>query len=181
VDSGPQNAHLRGSNPISNLELYLERKKDIAFIVYTDFECCQRISTRGHMRHHDHYHPVDEDVLPFIQQELIVLVSDKMKSATSMLATLALEGIPNPISTPEIGRISYPYLWWFHRRIEIDEAISGFDEETRSSIIVLRNFIHDRMQNEWKTVKQLISRGLITADFLDYLFVSSCICHIQVE
>lgn len=94
VDSGPQNAHLRGSNPISNLELYLERNKDIAFIVYTDFECCQRISTLGHMRHHDHYHPVDEDVLPFIQQELTVLVSDKINPQLRCLPHWHWKGFP---------------------------------------------------------------------------------------
>lgn len=34
VESGPYLAHLRGSNAIRNLELYLKKNKDITLIVY---------------------------------------------------------------------------------------------------------------------------------------------------
>src|SRR3569833_2877285 len=42
VESGPALAHLRGSQAIDNLELHLERNKEITFIVYREFECCGR-------------------------------------------------------------------------------------------------------------------------------------------
>ncbi|KAL9564302.1 hypothetical protein ACKAV7_011493 [Fusarium commune] len=40
VEYGPHKAHSRGGSHISSLDLYLERNKDIAFLVYVDFACC---------------------------------------------------------------------------------------------------------------------------------------------
>ncbi|KAJ0130193.1 Histone acetyltransferase GCN5 [Fusarium oxysporum f. sp. albedinis] len=40
VESGPNNAHLRGSQPILNFKLFLERNKEVIFIIYKDYRCC---------------------------------------------------------------------------------------------------------------------------------------------
>ncbi|KAK7728672.1 hypothetical protein SLS63_006533 [Diaporthe eres] len=66
VESGPFDTHLRGSQPINNFELYLERNKEIVFIVYKHYE------------------------------EEISLIAPELKEALVQIADVALEGIPHP-------------------------------------------------------------------------------------
>ena len=40
VGGGQQSTHLRGTSPIHNFELFLERNKAISFINYKHYRCC---------------------------------------------------------------------------------------------------------------------------------------------
>ncbi|KAL2687306.1 hypothetical protein Neosp_004863 [[Neocosmospora] mangrovei] len=172
VESGPYNAHLRGSSPISNIELYLARNPDIAFLVYADFECCNVDPTEFPIRHLDQCHSVDEDVLPLLTQESVAIVSKKMLDALEVLAGRALQGIPHPeFDVSSSNGFLFPYLWWFHRREEIDRTISGLDDESRRYLSVLQDYIHSRLQKEWEKVDELISKRSITTEYLDYIYV----------
>ncbi|KAF4954332.1 hypothetical protein FGADI_5355 [Fusarium gaditjirri] len=132
VEYGPHSAHLRGESRISSLDLYLERNKDIAFLVYVDFDALQR------------------------------------------LALSALTDLPHPDFTDSIPRIVFPYLWWFHRRDQIERAIAESDTDPHTYLSLLQNYIVDRLQGDWSKVDELTSKGLISLEYLDDTRQTKC-------
>ena len=169
VDSGRHGAHLRTSNPIRNLELYLERHKDLTFIVYREFECCQAplVFAGG-----DHTPGYEIDPLMMLKKEYIDIISDELRGAMIELSETALQGLPHP-NFQKHPNIRYPYLWWFHRRNDIDAACSLMGPAFQEHINVLREYFIGRLQDEWKAVEELLSRGQITAAYMEYLYVRS--------
>ncbi|KAJ4328685.1 hypothetical protein N0V84_000876 [Fusarium piperis] len=171
VEAGPQSAHLRVSNPISNLELYLERNKDIAFLVYADLECCS-YDPKEPLNRQVEFFPMEADAVSLLKQESVVLVSEYMEVALCELAESALEGIPHPtFELSEEADIVFPYLWWYYRRDTINEAISQLDEQSQLYLSVLQRYISERLAREWNEVDDLIFQRRITQKYLHYIFV----------
>ncbi|KFA79937.1 hypothetical protein S40288_05110 [Stachybotrys chartarum IBT 40288] len=196
VNSGPHNAHLRASSTISNMELYLERNKQVAFLVYVNFECCSRhpVGRRGH---HERRHVTDGIVSRMIVEESVVVVSERMQNAFRALAAIALEGIPHPTfandsqdnnglsdaeSTEssvvtaerlieEPTNFTFPYLWWFNRRSEINDALPLLDDESRLYLAVFQSYIQDYLEYEWNQVDELLSQRQIAIQYLPYIYV----------
>ncbi|KAF4453922.1 hypothetical protein F53441_3447 [Fusarium austroafricanum] len=171
VESGRYNFHLRGGSAISNLDLYLEKNKNIAFLVYVDFVCCNEPPPEVAQRPSDHYHPIEEDALLLQTKESITVVSTHLHSELENLALSVLEDIPHPDFSDLASDISFPYLWWFHRREQIDEAITEREVESRCDLPILQDYIVNRSQKNWTKVDNLTSRGLITLEYLDYIYI----------
>ncbi|KAF5013004.1 hypothetical protein FDECE_951 [Fusarium decemcellulare] len=167
VETGPNNAHLRGSQPVRNLELYLERNKEIVFTVYRDYRCCGR----SHSRTRSEPGMEAGDASSLLEREQISVISPVLQSAMMHLANSALKGIPYP----DFGAsrdINHPYLWWFHRRREIDEVMDKLRPESWLHVMqLLHDYILGRMMNDWETVGKLLERSKISAQYIDYLFV----------
>lgn len=198
VDSGPHNAHLRASSTISNMELYLERNKEVAFLVYVNFECCSGHPVK-HRGHHERRHAIDTVVSRMIIGESVVVVSERMQTAFRALAAVALEGIPHPtfandsqdnnrlsdaesigssVVTAEIlidepTNFTFPYLWWFHRRSEIDDALPLLDGDSRLHLAVFQSYIQDCLEYEWSQVNELLSQRQIAIQYLSYIYVGA--------
>ncbi len=170
VESGPYNAHLRGSQPINNFELYLERNKEIVFIVYKDYDCCGKSPLPLHRSKNEREFEVDASAL--LVREQTSIISRDLRLALGDLANTALQGIPHPDFEDE-GEISHPYIWYFHRRKEIAAATDGLQPEARRYLDVFHDYIQDRMMDEWNTVDKLLGEKKISAQYMDYLFVSS--------
>ncbi|KAK1994919.1 ATPase [Colletotrichum falcatum] len=170
VESGPYHAHLRGSRPVANLELYLERNKNIGFLVFREYQCCHR--HMGWERAVEVDKSTTADASLFFSREYIDLVSPELQNALTELSELALDGIPHPLFGDEDGGdISHPYLWWFHRRKEIAMAKPGMDPRFQQHVDIFQTYIEDRMQPEWEVVDGLFAERKITVDLLRYLFV----------
>jgi hypothetical protein len=171
---GPLNAHLRGRGVIHNLELFLERNKDVVFLVRRQYICCSGTLPRSEI-----FQPEgeqDRDPSAFVNSESVSYLAPKLKSALSNIAEIALDGIPHPsFGDLRFGNeaIRYPYLWWFHRQEEIEIAISDLGDEFRRQLDVFRGYLQDCLQKEWQSVLELTSRNKIKAKYLDYLFVST--------
>ncbi|GKT50085.1 uncharacterized protein ColSpa_10266 [Colletotrichum spaethianum] len=170
VESGPYHAHLRGSRPITNLELYLERNKNISFLVFRDYECCYRKTKWQFTNEAEQSTAVD--LQHFFSREYIDLVSLESQTALTVLSETALEGLPHPpFDSENIGSIAYPYLWWFHRRNKIAAAKETMDLALQQHIDIVQAYMEDRLQPEWDTVDEFTEKGKITVDLLRYLFV----------
>ncbi len=161
VKSGPNLAHLRGSHAINNLELHLERNKEITFIVYREFECCGRPPPR---REPSRASTIDPSA--FLTREYITLVSEDLGLALSKLADLAFQGIPHPDFDEDVPRIQHPYLWWFSRRKEIEAVKLHLSESVCRHVEVFQNYLQEHLGSEWETVDALLSRGYVTAEYL---------------
>ncbi|KAM0414538.1 hypothetical protein ACHAPT_013618 [Fusarium lateritium] len=166
VESGPNNAHLRGSQAIDNFELYLERNKQIVFIVYKNYRCCGRSrSARSRSRPET---DIEVDASTLLERERISIISSVLRSSLVHLANTALRGIPHP-DFREDKDINHPYIWWFHRRTEIGEAMDKL--RPVNAIHLFHDYILDRMMDEWETVDKLLEKSKISAQYMDYLFV----------
>ncbi|KAI1061472.1 hypothetical protein LB506_011912 [Fusarium annulatum] len=169
VESGPNNAHLRGSQPILNFKLFLERNKEVVLIVYKDYKCCGRQRddrTRSHME------PGDQVEAPsLLTAEHISMISPDLSSAMESLSEAALAEFSHT-DFKEGEEMKYPYIWWFHRRKEIDEALEKHESTSWSPMVnLVRKYVLERMAEEWETVDELLARKKISLKYMDYLFV----------
>ncbi|CAH0045470.1 unnamed protein product [Clonostachys solani] len=176
--------HLLGRVAITNLELHLERNKDIAFIVYKDLECCRGPESKIKQ------HEADNDGLdmysPLLKDESIAFVSGAMIDALSMLSHQAWRDSQHPqfmesthktkntevdeVSDNDPEKITYPYLWWFHSRQNIKEAMEHIDQEYIPYLSAFNDYVETRMSDEWNRVDKLMSRNKITPNYLRYLY-----------
>ncbi|PHH90782.1 hypothetical protein CDD83_2673 [Cordyceps sp. RAO-2017] len=166
-------SHLRADNAIRNFELFLERGKDISFLVYKDFECCvEKEASWTNARYDD----PDAEISAHFLGESISIVSEELSLALQQLADQALSGIPHPnFDTGSEKGMSYPYLWWFHRRQEISQAQAWLDAASQLHIEALGSFFRSRLGSEWNIIDSLIQRGRISAQYIEYLFVPGTI------
>lgn len=193
VHAGRHRAHLRGSQEVSNMELYLERNKDVGFIVFQDYVCCGEPNTVNRNRLG---RGVDTRLMSMMVAEHIDIVSDDLRSTLADLSDVAFEGVPHPkfgrtedeeedagseyviddeSSGYDIGEsldVSYPYLWFYHRRHKLSDVIDCLEDSDKGHVNVFCGYIQDRMADEWAAVDKLISKGEISAEYIRYIYVS---------
>ncbi|EGU88897.1 hypothetical protein FOXB_00555 [Fusarium oxysporum f. sp. conglutinans Fo5176] len=169
VESGPNKAHLRGSQPILNFELFLERNKEAVFVVYKDYRCCGR---QHNSRSKAHLEPDGQvDASSLLTTERISIISSDLSSAMEDFSETALAEFPHT-DFKEGEEMKHPYIWWFHRRKEIDEALGKHELSSWSLMVnLVREYVLERMAEEWETVDELLARKKISLKYMDYLFV----------
>ncbi|KKP07337.1 ATPase [Trichoderma harzianum] len=197
VEDGPL-LHLRGSKAINNFDLFLERNKEIAFIIYKDYECCHGVpSTKSKSKIEL---GLEVDASTFLTGEHIQLISNDLKLALESLAGKVFDGIPHPFSEeedyPSIGStdkrtphqflgekdsrsIEYPYMFLFHRRKEVEEVTTKQPSDAQLYLGVFFNYLFSRMAEEWAIVDRLLAEKKISAKYLNYLFVPNQIVLMQ--
>ncbi|KAJ4017558.1 hypothetical protein NW752_001466 [Fusarium irregulare] len=167
VNYGPYSAHLRTDEPIEDFPVFMAENKEIVFLVYKDYRCCDRNPTQQLKGKSGETTEVDASSL--LIREEISIIAPGLKSAMDRLGRAALSGISHPDFLAD-KPISYPYIWWFHRRNEIDMAMS--DLSFPPIMNLMRDYVCERMDKEWTSVDQLLDNNKITAQYMDYLFVS---------
>lgn len=172
----PLSSHLRSDQPIRNFELFLEREKDISFLVYKNFQCCGGYQYDNDTPAAKSYDDPDAEIAAHFRGESLAIVADDLSDALYGLAEEALEGIPHPQFDVDWqvrkDGLSYPYLWWFHKREEIAQTMEIMDSTSRRHLDVLDGYFQERLGDSWGTVDRLTSQGRINFKFLEYLFVS---------
>jgi hypothetical protein len=172
VENGPYQAHLRCSRSIDNLELYLERNKDITCIAYRNYMCCGRspppVPNPGHF--------------DLLVSENIDIVAGKLESAwgdlldndpaRQLLQPLHQDGTDRPAQ-----EIQHPYLWWFHNRKNIETWKKRLSRESQDQIEAFQSYLRTRLGDEWDKVDAMLRKGKITAKYLGYIFVRPCSLH----
>ncbi|CAH0002201.1 unnamed protein product [Clonostachys byssicola] len=183
-ETAQDGVHLLGRVAVTNLELHLERNKDIAFIVYKHFKCCDGhdLNVKQHEGDHD-----DLDMYSsLLKDESIAFVSKAMIDALSMLAHRVWRDFPHPqfmesihkakkkkadeVSDNDPEKVTYPYLWWFHSRQDIKEAMEHIDRKHIPYLSAFKDYVETRMSGEWKRVDKMMSQNKITAKYLRYLY-----------
>ncbi|KAH7200987.1 hypothetical protein BKA60DRAFT_528147 [Fusarium oxysporum] len=169
VESGPNNAHLRGSQPILNFELFLERNKEVVFVVYKDYRCCGRQQNSRSKAHMEPGGQVEASSL--LTAEHISIISPELSSAMVDFSETALAEFPHT-DFKEGEEMKHPYIWWFHRRKEINEVLGKHELSPWSLMVnLVREYVLERMAEEWETVDELLARKKISLKYMDYLFI----------
>lgn len=195
VHTGPSRYHLRGSQQVSNIQLYLERNKDVSFLVHREYTCCVERNERMNQSRPERDR--DTRLASMLDGEHIEVVSADLQSQLASLSDV-FQGIPHPeFEADETGEdedddsdsfedefeyrgdkgkgnveVSYPYLWFYHRRLDISEATDHLEKINRDHLDVFCGYIRTRMSDEWAAVDKLISKGEITTQYIGYVYVS---------
>lgn len=171
VNSGPRNAHIRASQSIDNFELYLERNKTLSFIAYKNYLCCNT----------DTYHLNQQPIIDasaLITGESVAVISPEFCSGLTLLTQQSLSEIPHPIF--EVNEeFSSPYLWWYHRRQRIADQEEFLNDCQTEHIALFQKYLSDCLGAQWEQVDSLLSRGMISAEFIEYLYVSKMLYSLQ--
>ncbi|KAH7182325.1 P-loop containing nucleoside triphosphate hydrolase protein [Fusarium flagelliforme] len=168
VKGGPYQVHLRSSKEISNLDLHLEKNKDIVCIVYRVYQCCGDLPSASSPNQSGTSH--DASVSSLIASENVSIVSDGLRAVWEGL-------IANGVGTSSASKVydtqhtHHPYLWWFHHRQDIDLWTSRLDRESKKLIDAFRSYLNESLDTEWAAVDDLMSRGKITKQHLDYILI----------
>lgn len=191
VEDGPH-VHLRGSKAINNFDLFLERNKEIAFIIYKNYQCCGDLPPTIIKSKIELGLEIDASI--FLTGEKIQLISVDLKLALESLASKAFDGISHPflkdkndfsvgitdkrnshrlLREKDDQSIKYPYMFLFHRRKEVKEATGKQSQDAQIYLDVFFQYLFTRMAEEWTIVDQLLAEKKISAKYIDYLFVSS--------
>ncbi|KAF7556186.1 hypothetical protein G7Z17_g1665 [Cylindrodendrum hubeiense] len=149
VETGRFNAHLKGSQPINNFELYLERNKEVVFIVYRDYECCGKPPKSPYGTQIEKEMEIESSSL-WEREQVAVLLPD-LKSGLAELARAALQGIPHPDFEKD-REIPHPFIWWFHRRQQIEKAINTLHPAILPYVHLFRGYVLDRTDEIHKTM-----------------------------
>ncbi|KAG6356760.1 hypothetical protein INS49_014634 [Diaporthe citri] len=107
---------------------------------------------------------MDIDASTLVRGERITLLADELKTTLAGIRSTALRDIPCPDFKDPSSRkqedtkkeISHPYLWYFHARREIDQAIDELPPAKRRYADPFRDYIQYRMSQDWTTVDALI-------------------------
>jgi hypothetical protein len=167
VNSGPFGAHLRGSNAIENLELHLERHKQLSFIVYKDYCCCEKepslernwiTSSEGNL------------ATNLLVGESVCIISEAFSCALEEIKEMTTDQIPYPIFDVN-SELKSPYLWWYHQRKPIIKAASDLDPELLMHLGLFQKYINSGIGKRYEEIDRLLSRGQIQPEYMEYLYV----------
>jgi hypothetical protein len=167
VGGSQKGAHLRGTSPIYNFDLFLERNKAISFINYKHYRCCG--SPR--LGKHRNDKTVDPEPSSLLTSESVSIISSVLCAALNAVAKEALYDIPHPEFAETIREFSSPYLWWYCRRQEIAEAQESLNDHARGHVQVFEDYLLKNFGSTWTVVDSLLAEGKISAQYIEYLFV----------
>ncbi|KAH7464081.1 hypothetical protein FOMA001_g17905 [Fusarium oxysporum f. sp. matthiolae] len=164
VENGPYQAHLRCSRSIENLELYLERNKDIICLAYRNYVCCGSTPPIRNPAH-----------LDLLSSEWVEIVAGELESAWSSLLNndpaRELQEMLDPGGDHLVQETRHPYLWWFHNRENIETWKKRLSQEAQDQIEAFQSYLRTTLGDEWDTVDAMLRKGKITAKYLGYIFI----------
>ena len=153
----PGSPHIRSGTRLQNFDLYLERNKDISFIVYRDFDSYDQTQA-------------EDSSSPHHQSESICAVADDLDKALKFILKFEPEYsslLHHYRSTQEIRA---PYLFIYHSRQHWENILNRFSPSTKEQLNRLTNYVFGQYGHEYSTADSLFSQRKISADFVKYLF-----------
>lgn len=167
IEGQGQQRQLRCSLPVTNFELYLEKNKDIAFIVYRDFHptpdmAGSNISDRpaqstGPWRPL----PSSETIRP-VDQVLIEAIETLLSSRDEYSSLLQ-----NYKDAPELQA---PYLTVYNSRKDLDTIKEGLSPEGQKQFSLLLQYITDQYGDRYEAADSLFAENKISSANMPHLF-----------
>ncbi|KAL2075373.1 hypothetical protein VTL71DRAFT_316 [Oculimacula yallundae] len=165
VSTFRQRSHLRSDEPIYNLDHYLERNKNISFIVYKEYRCCD---LKLQQRFADKIGIPNSSAL--LISEGVSIISPDLGTALTLLAEYALVDIPHPDFLDVKEVFNSPYIWWFCRRKDIARVKESLNKTHRDHVSIFERYLEVRFEVIWAEVDALLSKGKISGQYIDYLY-----------
>jgi hypothetical protein len=145
--------------PVKNLGLFLERNKNVVFIVYRDFYqvplktgAKNKISPPHHVR--ESIHPVSRQ----LRKTLQVMLKHDWRYG-SVFQQLHRK-----------GEIDAPYLFIYHYRTYWKEMLAQCPDTVRDDLELLAVYVSENYGKDYMAADALFSQRRVSAEFLKYLF-----------
>lgn len=158
VDTGALNCKV----PIQNFDLFLEKNKDIAFIVF---------KTYAARRTEPDFIASESDNLPeIIVNESIKPITKELVAAVRLLLGSQDEYTDLWHDFKATLELSAPYLFVFHQRGYTDTLRDPAKQASQEQLMLLWNYVIQKHGDEYTAADALLSSGKITSDCIQYLF-----------
>ncbi|ETS77200.1 hypothetical protein PFICI_11074 [Pestalotiopsis fici W106-1] len=148
---------LRCQLPLQNFDLFLEKNKDLAFIVYKTYDL-----QVGHEN--------ESQRQKVVVNESIHPITDELKEAVKVLLESEEEFFQLHQEYKDTSELTAPYLWVFHQRDSWESVLEGLPQVLRNQTNMLWEYIMDNHGEEYAAVDTFISSGQITSNYIKYLF-----------
>jgi hypothetical protein len=167
-----RSVHLRGGTEIKNLELHIERHKNLTFLVYNDYTCCKAPATASDRISKQDRDQNAQDINLYKSEESVCVISQQLSHALMEIRN-DYHNVPGYYPDFEVlQEFSAPYLWLYHERKSIEKMIPKLSSIYQHALGVFLDYIEISFGEEYSKVDALISKGMISSKYLSYLFVS---------
>ncbi|KAK5050928.1 hypothetical protein LTR84_003487 [Exophiala bonariae] len=157
---------LYSTSPIKNIELYLERHKEITLVVYRDFG-------QIHNKALEDQEITENGVLPTQikhYREVLWPVSDEMSNAIRMILGSRPEYDAILKSFDSMSEISSPFLFFFHSFKDLETIKKQANDTIRRQLEILATYIWDVYGALYNAAESMISQGQFSAEYLCYFY-----------
>ncbi|KAF2792274.1 P-loop containing nucleoside triphosphate hydrolase protein [Melanomma pulvis-pyrius CBS 109.77] len=164
--------YIKSRNRLDNLDLFLERNKDISFLVYRTFNGTGRASgdlvtsnTPSDRIKHEHLDvplPHRESICP-IDRNFFQAITKVLKSKLGYASLLRLYHIS--------GEIDAPYLFMYHNRKDWGKILGRFSSMTQEHLKLFAGYVFQYYGEEYKLAETLFSKGNVSPASMRYLFM----------
>jgi hypothetical protein len=163
---------IKSCRPLHNLDLYLERNKDISFLVHRIFYD----KGRGVHQMVEYDTPSDcikfEDLdSPTPQREWIEPIARDLRETLHTILQ------SRPEYTSLLGEykksrvISAPYLFMYHGRSHWEKVLARFSSRAQQQLKQFADYVFRYYGEKYAAAKEFFSQGKVTPAFMKYLFV----------
>ncbi|KAF4634163.1 hypothetical protein G7Y89_g3947 [Cudoniella acicularis] len=157
-DRGCGGSHLRGYHIISDLSIFLERQSS-PFVVFWDYKCVARHTKQSNS------HPGNKRQ----HQGSIKLLSQDLCNQLNSLVADHPHATKYLLHFNTTDEVLYPYLF-FYRERDFFESRSRLRAQESNEMVAFLNYIQKSTREEYEKVDALFSKGLVTAQYIPYLF-----------
>ena len=159
---------IQSNLPLNNFDLYLEKNKDIAFIVYRNFDTDSadivaepgtddaKTDTATHLPQYssETIQPVNEDLI-----EAIKLLLGSRQEYTEVLRKFSVS-----------HELAAPYLFIYHSRNGLEAFQNSLPLPAKAQLSLLSKYVTEEYADEYKGADDLLSQGKISPVHVRYLF-----------
>ncbi|KAI1451691.1 hypothetical protein F4805DRAFT_473407 [Annulohypoxylon moriforme] len=155
LDDQHQMVALRSRDPVKNFDLFLERNKEISFLVYRTYV----VST-----------PVPKTPSELTVLETIRPIHEDLISAVSAVLGSKEEYAEDGKAFRRTLQLHAPYLFVFHQRNERDLIQSSLSEACQQHMRILWDYIIQECGHEYTAADDCLLRGMVTTKYVNYMF-----------
>ena len=167
--SGQDSAsHIQCKLPLTNFDLYLEKNKDISFIVYRNFDTeSARIEAKAST---DDLSREKATLLPKHTSETVRPVNKDLIEATMALLKSQQEYAELLRDFSASVELPAPYLFIYHSRTSLKKFQDSMPSHAQPQISLLLRYVSEQYADEYAAADSLLSRNKISPESLRYLF-----------
>lgn len=159
---------LQCNSPIQNLELFLEKNKDISFTVYKNFD--RKDGSIFSYTLSEGLGDVGPSLLPQPSSQSVRPVSEDLRKAVGVVLGSRLEYGEILQRYRQSKEVQAPYLFLYHSRADFDRFREKLSPRSRSQLDLLFEYVIENFGQEFASADLLLAQGKITPGYVKYLF-----------
>ena len=168
VRDDKQRSVLRADLRLDNLDLFLERNKDISFVVYQDFDTDMDVSETSEHDAALTYQGIQAQPKP--TDEFVRPVSKDLSTAITSIVVHRREFRSLRIPSGDGVEFKAPYLFIYHSRSELEHLRSRLPSSANDQLALFLNYVQNNYGSAYATADELLKRGQIIPEYMQYLF-----------